>query len=172
MESLTYDVATRTKTDATISWTLHTDPDAKGHSTIDPYYMLWVDDCRGGLFSLNLVNSTSTTSYSISYIVPGTTCRFRLNTLNIIGYSEDYSEVLEILFAEEPEPPAAPEFVDRHGGNAAIGLTPYIEIKWKQPVGDGGSDVLGYTVEASEEGGAWTMVYDGSADPFTKQYKF
>ena len=99
MEGLAYDVATRTRTGATISWTLHTDPEAKGHSTIDPYYMLWVDDCRGGLFSLNLVNSTSTTSYSISSIVPGTTCRFRLNTLNIIGYSEDYSEVLEILFA-------------------------------------------------------------------------
>jgi hypothetical protein len=35
----------RTKTDATINWTLHTTELAKGYSTIEPYYLLWVDNC-------------------------------------------------------------------------------------------------------------------------------
>jgi hypothetical protein len=35
----------RTKTDATIHWTLHTVASDKGYSTIDPYYLLWVDNC-------------------------------------------------------------------------------------------------------------------------------
>lgn len=168
VQSLSFDPSTRTKTDATISWQLHTDAVDKGYSTIDVYYMLWVDDCRGGLFTNNLVNSTTDTSYTISNIVPGTVCRFRMNTLNIIGLSEGYSEVLEILFAVEPDAPEAPELVARHGGDTSIGLEPFIEIKWKAPVSDGGSPVIGYTVDVSEEGGDWVMAYDGSADPVTR----
>lgn len=166
--SLVYDVATRTKTDATISWTLHTDPADKGYSTIDPYYLLWMDDCHGGLFRTLLVNSTTTDSFTISSMVPGSVCRFRMNTLNIIDYSESWTEVLEILFAVEPDPPAAPEYVDRHGGNTATGLSPFITIKWKLPLEDGGSPILGFKVELSKDGGSWSLAYDGSADKVTR----
>ena len=147
--TLSYDIGTRTKTDAKISWDLHTDPAKKGYSTIDPYYLLWIDDCHGGLFSALLVNSTTADSFSITSMIPGSLCRFRLNTLNIIDYSETYSEVLEILFAVEPDAPAAPEYVDRHGGDLDAGLSPYITIKWKQPLEDGGSPNLGFRVELS-----------------------
>ena len=32
--------------------------------------------------------------------------------------------------------------------------------------------MIGYTVDVSEEGGDWAMAYDGSADPYTRQFKF
>lgn len=169
---LSYDISTRTKTDATISWTLHTDPAFKGYSTIDPYYLLWMDDCHGGLFSTLLVNSTSTDSFTISSMIPGSICHFRMNTLNIIDYSEEFTEELEILFAIEPEPPVAPEYVDRSEGDSLAGLQPFIIIKWKLPLLDGGSPILGFKVELSKDGGAWTLAYDGSADKSTRQFKF
>ena len=87
VSALTFNIATRTKTDATISWVRHTDPADKGYSIIDPFYLLWMDDCHGGLFSRNLVNSTSANSFTISSMIPGSICRFRMSTLNIIGYS-------------------------------------------------------------------------------------
>ena len=83
-----------------------------------------------------------------------------MNTLNIIDYSIGFSDVLEILFAVEPDPPAAPEYVDRYGGDADTGLTPYIIIKWKLPLQDGGSPILGFKVEASYDSGPWTLAYD------------
>lgn len=170
--SLSYDVATRTKTDATVSWSLHSDEADEGYSTIDPFYLLWMDDCHGGLFSTLLVNSTTAESFTITSMIPGSLCRFRMNTLNIIDYSLDYSEILEVLFAIEPEPPVAPEYVDRHGGDSLSNLSPFITIKWKMPLADGGSPILGFKVELSEDGGAWTLAYDGSADVVTRQFKF
>ena len=95
-----------------------------------------------------------------------------MNTLNIIDYSVDFTEVLEILFAVEPEPPVAPEYVDRHGGDTQTGLSPFITIKWKLPLEDGGSSILGFKVEYSVDGGSWTLAYDGSADRDTRQFKF
>lgn len=50
VSGLTQTIAAQTKTDATITWVLHTDAADKGYSTIDPFYLLWMDDCNGGLF--------------------------------------------------------------------------------------------------------------------------
>ena len=35
-------------TDVTILWNLLTTEELKGYSTIDPFYLLWIDDCKGG----------------------------------------------------------------------------------------------------------------------------
>jgi hypothetical protein len=94
-----------------------------------------------------------------------------MNTLNIIGYSIGFSEVLSVLFAVEPEAPPAPKYVARNGGNAAIGLVPFITISWQQPTEDGGAPILGYFVEASLNGGPFVLIYDGSSDSLTKQTK-
>lgn len=94
-----------------------------------------------------------------------------MNTLNIIGYSLGYSEVLSVLFAIEPSAPPAPKYVSRHGGNAQIGLLPYITISWQEPVDNGGAPILGYFVEASVNGSPFSLIYDGSSDPLVKQTK-
>ena len=131
-----------------------------------------MDDCHGGLFKTLLVNSTTADSFTITSMIPGSMCKFRMKTLNIIDYSKGYTEQLEILFAVEPQPPVAPEYVDRHGGDSDIGLSSFITIKWMMPLEDGGSPILGFKVELSEDSGAWTLAYDASADPITRQFKF
>ena len=91
-----------------------------------------------------------------------------MNTLNIIDYSLDYTPELEILFAVVPEPPTAPEYVDRHGGDSASNLSSFITIKWKMPTEDGAAPILGFKVETSKNSGPWTLAYDASADPITR----
>jgi hypothetical protein len=93
-----------------------------------------------------LVNSTTILEYTISNIPPGSVCRFRTNVLNIIGYSTVYSTTLSLLFAEIPEAPAIPVYVDRSGGDSTTGLEPFITISWELPTDNGGITILGYLV--------------------------
>jgi hypothetical protein len=162
----------RTKTDATIEWTLHTSDADKGYSTIDVLYLLWVDNCQGGPITNLLVNSTTLTEHTISNIPPGSVCRFRMNTLNIIGYSLVHTPTLQVLFAAIPAPPDAPTYFDRSGGSDVTGLEPYITIRWDEPLNKGGVAILGYMVSVSKDGAAFSMQYDGSVEPDIRQFKF
>jgi titin len=96
-----------------------------------------------------------------------------MNTLNIIGYSLTYSPILSVPYAVIPDSPAAPEYVTRHGGEAAAGFKPYITIKWKEPVDNGGSPILGFKIEVTKDASpTYVTMYDGSADAVTKEFKF
>lgn len=118
--ALTFD--SRTKTGATVHWSHHSDAEDMGHSSIEPYYLLWVDNCQGSEITNLLVNSTTAMQYSITNIPPGSTCRFKMNVLNVIGYSQEYTTVLPVLMASIPDAPLQPLFVERSGGMPAIGL--------------------------------------------------
>ncbi len=91
-----------------------------------------------------------------------------MNTLNIIGYSLEFSEVLSVLFAVIPNAPPLPKYVSRHGGDSTSGLEAYITISWEEPYETGGVKILGYLVVIQADGGAFETVFDGSADPDTK----
>jgi hypothetical protein len=95
-----------------------------------------------------------------------------MNTLNIRGYSLLYCPILSILFASIPDAPLVPVYVDRSGGNVESGLEPYITVEWEEPLKKGGVSILGYLVSMSEDGGAWTLVYDGSVEPEITWFKF
>lgn len=119
-----------------------------------------------------LVNSTTAVEYTISNIPPGSVCRFRMNTLNIIGYSTLYSPTLSVLFAAIPAAPLVPTYVERSGGDQTSGLEPYITISWEEPLDKGGVAILGYLVSMSEDGGVWQLAYDGSVEANIRWFKF
>lgn len=90
----------------TVSWALLTSDSSKGYSTTDPVYTLQVDLCgrqtSGTLDYITLLETTSATSFLLSSQTPGSICHFRIFVNNIIGQSP-YSELLEVLFAVEPD---------------------------------------------------------------------
>lgn len=87
-----------------------------------------------------------------------------------MGFSE-YGSIYEVLYSEIPTAPAAPYFIDRSGDDFD-GRTPFISIGWKPPVDTGGSVILGYKVYVQENTAAPLVLYDGSSDPTTLQFKF
>jgi hypothetical protein len=95
-----------------------------------------------------------------------------MNVLNIVGYSQFFSQTLRILFASLPNPPTVPQFIERNGGDISSGLQPFITIAWEEPYEKGGVPILGYLVSFSEDGGEWTLAYDGSANFMQKMFKF
>lgn len=69
----------RSKTGATIAWDHHTTEAQRGFSTIDVFYLLYVDNCKSSehaTISNMLVNSTTATDYTVTNMPPGSTCRF------------------------------------------------------------------------------------------------
>ena len=122
---------------------------------------------------IELQSSTTDTSYDISEQRPGSTCTFYVKTTNIIGDSV-YAHNISILFAEIPaKQESAPTFLNRSGGNTALALSPFVELSWDPPVDDGGSEILGYILEANnlDTNSGWYEVYDGQSSPLVTQFK-
>ena len=162
-------LSTLTRSSATVTWTLLATDAEKGYSTTDPVYILEADDGSGGEFYV-INSSTTDTSKALTGITPGTLLRLRMRVQNVVGYSA-YSQILTVRFAEVPDAPAAPVFVNRSGDDEN-GMSPYITISWKEPSDTGGSEVLGYKVELQENLGAWTEAYEGSTSPDVLTWKF
>ena len=114
-----------------------------GYSTTTPVYTLEMDDCKNGAFSNVLLKTTSATSYTISSLTPGITCRYRMNVENIIGLSP-YSDILSVHFAEIPDAPPVPRYLSRSGGDTTTSLSPFIQIEWDGPHETNGAPILGY----------------------------
>jgi hypothetical protein len=143
----------------------------KGYSTTILVYTLEIDDCKNGAFSHVLLVTTSATSYTISNLTPGITCRYRMKVENIIGLSP-YSDILSVTYAEIPDAPLVPRYVTRSGGDLTIDLSPFITIEWDAPFETNGAPVLGFKVEMSMNTGAFSVALDGSSTPDQKSYKF
>jgi hypothetical protein len=77
-----------------------------------------------------------------------------------------------VLFGEIPQAPSTPKYVARSCGDASVGLSPFITIKWEAPTETGGLKILGYSVSMKRDQGQWTLAYDGSTKPDVLEYKF
>ena len=124
-----------------------------------------MDDCTGSPIKYLLVNSTTILEHEITNIPPGQTCRFRMNTINIIGASLEYCPTLAVLMAAIPDRPPVPTYVARNGGDHRSGEKASITIKWEPPYDKGGIPILGYFVKMAENAGEFKLAYDGSVEP-------
>jgi len=131
-----------------------------------------VDDCNGSPIKYLVVNSTTILEYEITNIPPGQTCRFRMNTVNIIGTSLKNTPTLYVLMAAIPERPPRPEYVARSGGDSRTGEKASITIQWEPPYDKGGIQILGYYVKIAEDDGDFILAYDGKVEPDVLSYKF
>jgi len=161
VSSLTYD--NLSKVGSTIRWSLLSSEAQKGYSTSIPVYTLEMDDCKNGAFQNVLLVTTSATSYTISSLTPGITCRYRMKVDNIIGTSP-YSDILSVHYAEVPAAPLAPKYVSRSGGDVSIDLSPFITIEWESPFETNGAPILGFIVEMKMNTGSFAKAYDGSSN--------
>ena len=53
-----------------------------------------------------------------------------------------------------------------------MGTLDKIVVEWQTPSNDGGTPILGYKLSMKKSSeGSYTLIYDGSSDPGTKQLR-
>lgn len=78
------------------------------------------------------------------------------------GSDSGYSIPVSMMCADVPDAPAAPTVL--------IQNLDQIVIEWEPPASDGGTPILGYQVDMSDDGFATsTQIYDGSENPGARQ---
>ena len=99
-----------TQNDATVEWTLHTDPFDQGYSTSLIYY-LYMNDGHSSAY-VEVFSSTSGRSYAMTGIAPGSTYKFKMQIQNNVGYLFSIFEHHGDSIRRTPWAPDPPTFVD------------------------------------------------------------
>ena len=127
-----------TENSITIAWTA---PSDIGGTPITDYQVLW-DAGLGGAF-VSLGSSLNTLEFTPSYtLVTGYTYKFKVRALNYIGTGPNSLSV-SIIAASTPDQPSTPSLYQA--------TQTQIIIQWDS-VYDGGTPILGYTVEMAVDG--------------------
>jgi len=136
--------------EATVSWTA---PAFNGGSAITGYVVTpYIDDVADAPTSFN---STATTQ-TVTGLINGTTYRFRVQAINVVGTSGQSAESNSIKAA--PEVPGAPTIGSATGGISQATVT------WTAPASDGGSPITGYEVTPYIESVAQASTVFNSTD--------
>ncbi|XP_023314705.1 twitchin isoform X11 [Trichogramma pretiosum] len=92
------------------------------------------------------IGRTPVPEMKVEGLTPGHEYKFRVKALNKEGESEPL-ETLGSIIAKDPftipSPPGAPEFVDWTANQ--------VDLKWKEPVSDGGAPITGYIIEKKDK---------------------
>ena len=141
--------ATATQTSITLSWQA---PNENGGADVTGYQIEWSSD--GGDWT-ELEADTAELSYEHSSLSVGTEYRYRVAAINTAGPSA----WAELTQATDPAvAPGAPERLSASATQTSITLS------WQAPAEDGGTDVTGYQVEWSSDGGDWTELEADTAE--------
>lgn len=141
-----------TANSATISW--HA-PKDNGGSELTAYVIEKRDLTHGGGWvpAVQYVNAKNTHA-TVPRLLEGTKYEFRVMAENLQGRSEPLTADSPIVAKNQydvPGRPARPELVDSDKD--------HITIKWKQPISNGGSPIVGYDIERRDKAtGRWIQL--------------
>ncbi len=129
-----------------LSWTA---PANDGGAEVEGYRIEARDD-GGAWESLVAHTRSAATSHSETGLDPATTRHYRVSAINRVGVGKASSPASATTDATVPDPPT---------GLVATATSPTrIDLTWTAPAYDGGADVEGYKVEASESGANWSVL--------------
>lgn len=95
---------------------------------------------RSGEGSTPIATSVTTTTFTDSGRVNGTTYRYNVAAVNAVGVSPSSNEASATPQSTQPTAPSAPTGLTATAGNASVALL------WTAPASNGGSPVTGYAV--------------------------
>ena len=109
---LTFDATTRTTIDFSFSELMGSDT---GGTDVQPleitFYHVFMDNGMAGDFTLLTSLPGTETSYTVTFLVPNLTYRFKIQAENSIGLLSQFSTVQEMPAGTYPSAPGAPRLV-------------------------------------------------------------
>ena len=141
-----------------LSWTA---PSDNGGSAITGYMIERSTDA-GSTWSTIVSNTGSTgTTYSNTGLSPRTAYTYRVSTINGIGTSMP-SNIASATTSTQMFPPQPPTNL-----SATAISSSQINLSWSAPGNNGGSPIVGYKIERSTNGGAWSTIVSNTGSTST-----
>ena len=131
-------IARESPTSATLTWS---PPRSDGGSPVTSYILEKKEKMSPRWSPVTTEDSTAT-SFTVKGLPEGEDVEFRVSAVNKAGTGKP-SQV-STLSAKPPGPPGTPEISDINKTSATV--------TWTPPESDGGSKIMGYTVERREKG--------------------
>ncbi len=132
----------------TVTWTAPTDT---GGSAISSYHLRHREDGKGSW--TELTSGITSTNHVITGLTSGTSYEVQVRAVNASGESGAWSESATATPTASSTVPDAPTTPTLEAGNASLTVT------WTAPDDDGGSEITGYELQYSSDGGTtWTLI--------------
>ncbi len=146
------------QTEINLSWTVPSNP---GGAPVHGYQIEVSSDAGESWSDLVQNTESSETTYTHTGLAPGTTRHYRARAINPVGASAP-SNVAGATTEVEFRAPGVPTNVEAFAeGQEAVNLS------WSAPVDDGGTPVISYQVEMSEDAGfTWEKLADVTATAY------
>ncbi len=141
-----------------LSWSA---PSDNGGSAITGYDIERSTDSGSTWNTLDANTGSSSTAYSDTGLSPSTSYMYRVSAINSVGTSSPSNTASATTSASTsvPQPPT--------GLIASAISSSTINLSWNAPGNDGGSAIIGYKIERSNMGGAWSVIVPNTGSTST-----